>query len=202
MAVKLARPSESPALSPVAIAVLAITMSADSFAAAVGRGAARQAPGRAPMREALTTGLVFGLIEALTPVIGWAAGMVASRHVAVIDHWIAFALLCGVGLHTAHGALFPAPERRPSRASPWPLVATAVGTSLDAMAVGVSLAVLNADIVTIAAAIGLATFLLSSGGVLVGRMLGDRFGRLAELAAGVLLCGLGVVILIEHLTAG
>ncbi|CAG0983200.1 putative manganese efflux pump MntP [Rhizobiaceae bacterium] len=79
-------------------------------------------------------------------------------------------------------------------------MATAVGTSIDAMAVGISLAFLQVSIVIVAVAIGLATFVLSSGGMLVGRLIGHRLGRLAELIAGLALCGLGTMILLEHLS--
>ena len=81
------------------------------------------------------------------------------------------------------------------------LIATAIGTSLDAMAVGVSLAFLDVNIMVVAIAIGLATFVMSSGGMLIGRLIGERFGKMAEIAAGIALCGLGSFILFEHLTA-
>lgn len=80
------------------------------------------------------------------------------------------------------------------------LMATAVGTSIDAMAVAISLAFLQVNIVIVAVAIGLATFVMSSGGMLVGRLVGHRLGRLAELIAGLALCGLGTMILLEHLS--
>ncbi len=185
-------------MSPFAIAVLAISMSVDAFAVSVGRGAAI---GRPPFAEAVRTGAVFGLVEAITPVIGWVAGVAASRYVAAVDHWIAFALLAGVGLHMLHAAVTPGAARPPQGRSLTVLVATAIGTSLDAMAVGVSLAFLEVNIVVIALAIGLATFVMSSGGMLVGRLIGERCGRLAEVIAGMALCLLGTAILVEHLTA-
>lgn len=186
-------------MSPFAIVVLAVSMSIDAFAVSVGRGAAI---GRPRVSEALRTGFVFGTVEAITPVIGWAAGLAASRFVQAIDHWIAFGLLAGVGLHMIYAAIWKAGDDTPKGRSLTVLIATAVGTSLDAMAVGVSLAFLQVNIVVIAAAIGVATFALSSGGMLVGRLLGERFGRIAELVAGAALCGLGTLILIEHLSQG
>ncbi|WP_426956687.1 manganese efflux pump MntP family protein [Muricoccus radiodurans] len=185
-------------MSPVAIAVLAVSMSVDAFAAALGRGAVAE---RARLGDAMRAGLVFGTVEAITPVIGWAAGVAAAGLVAAVDHWIAFALLGLVG-----GRMVLEAVRRPEGAAPggrsgWMLLATAVGTSLDAMAVGVSLAFVNADIWVIAAAIGAATFLMATGGVLVGRLLGARVGRIAEALGGVALMILGGVILVEHLTA-
>ena len=108
-------------------------------------------------------------------------------------------LLAGVGLHMLIAAFSRRDEEAddtPRGRSIWVLLATALGTSIDAMAVGVSLAFLNVNIVVVALAIGAMTFLMSSGGMLVGRMVGQRFGRVAEVAAGVALCGLGLAILI------
>lgn len=185
-------------MSPFSIAVLAVSMSVDAFAVSVGRGAAI---GRPRLREALRTGIVFGTVEALTPVIGWAAGFAASRYVQAVDHWIAFALLAGVGLHMLHATFRAGEDAAPTGRSLAILVATAIGTSLDAMAVGVSLAFLDVNIIVVAIAIGLATFVMSSGGMLVGRLIGERFGKIAEAAAGVALCVLGGLILFEHLSA-
>ena len=185
-------------MSPTAIAVLAVSMSVDAFAASVGRGASI---GRPRLSEVLRTGVVFGIVEAITPVIGWAAGIAASQYVEAIDHWIAFALLVGVGLHMLYAAVWGSDDGAPRERSFSMLLATAVGTSLDAMAVGVSLAFLNVSIFVIAAAIGMATFLMSAGGMLVGRIVGERLGRAAEFIAGVALCGLGTMILFQHLSA-
>lgn len=185
-------------MSPMTIIVLAFSMSVDAFAVSVGRGAAI---GRPRMGEALRTGLIFGIVEAATPLIGWSAGVAASRHVEAIDHWIAFVLLAGVGLHMLYAAFQAADEERPTSNSLLVLIATAIGTSLDAMAVGVSLAFLQVNIVIIAIAIGLATFIMSSGGMLVGRLIGERFGKAAEIFAGIALFALGGSILIEHLSA-
>ncbi|WP_370677684.1 manganese efflux pump MntP family protein [Pleomorphomonas sp. PLEO] len=185
-------------MSPFSIAVLAVSMSVDAFAVSVGRGAAI---GRPRLREALRTGLVFGTVEALTPLIGWAAGFAAARYVEAVDHWIAFVLLAGVGLHMLYAAFRKEDAAAPTGKSLALLIATAIGTSLDAMAVGVSLAFLDVNIMVVAIAIGLATFVMSSGGLMIGRLIGERFGRIAEVVAGIALCGLGMFILFEHLTA-
>ena len=94
-----------------------------------------------------------------------------------------------------------ADEHDAPSATLWATVVTAIGTSLDAMAVGVSLAFLDVNIFLIALVIGLTTMMMSSAGILVGRLLGRRFGRIAETIGGVALFGLGLMILIEHLTA-
>lgn len=184
-------------MSPISIGVLAVSMSVDAFIASVGKGAAARRPS---FGNAIRTGAIFGVVEAITPLIGWAAGVAASQYVEAVDHWIAFVLLAAVGLHMVFQAWTRAEEEdRPQTL--WTTMMTAVGTSIDAMAVGVSLAFLDVNIFVIAIAIGLTTMAMSSTGMLAGRFLGSRFGRVAETVGGVALFGLGAAILFEHLSA-
>ena len=186
-------------MSPASIAVLAFGMSVDAFAAALARGASGR---RVHLGHALRTGMVFGLVEAATPVIGWAAGILAAGYIAAVDHWVAFGLLGLVGGRMILGAVRGHGDGGEAGGrSPLMLVCTALGTSIDAMVVGVSLAFLQIDIWLIAAATGLATFCMATGGMLAGRMLGARFGRWAEAAGGAALVVLGAAILYEHLAA-
>lgn len=185
-------------MSPIAIGFLAVSMSVDAFIASLGRGATAKRP---DFTLALRTGAVFGAIEALTPLLGWALGVAASRYVAAFDHWIAFTLLAAVGLRMVAQALRRPADAAPPSASLWALVATAIGTSVDAMVVGVSLAFLEVNIVIIAVAIGLATMAMSTTGMMAGRFLGSRLGRIVEIFGGLALVALGATILIEHLSA-
>ena len=124
-------------MSPLAVAVLAFSMSIDAFIAALSRGAATQG---ATFGAALRTGMVFGAVETLTPIAGWALGVAAGRYVAAVDHWIAFGLLAAVGGRMIFHAVTRSdetPPPRPRGAAITVLLATAVGSSLDAMAVGV-----------------------------------------------------------------
>ncbi|MET4683932.1 manganese efflux pump MntP [Brevundimonas faecalis] len=189
-------------MSPVAIAVLSVSMSADAFAAAIGRGAQH----RPSLAQALRSGLVFGVIEAITPLIGFALGVAAAGFVEAVDHWIAFGLLGAVGAKMIWEALKREEEveaeavggKAASRGL-LALVATAVGTSIDAGAVGVGLALLGANIWLIAACIGFTTFALATLGLLIGKAAGARLGKVVELIGGVALIGLGLKILLEHL---
>lgn len=183
-------------MTPLSIAVLALSMSADACAAAIGRGAAQ----RPSLPVALRTGLVFGTVEAITPLIGWSLGLAASSFVTEIDHWIAFVLLAVVGAKMAiEGFSRDANEpSAPASTGRVALLATAVGTSIDAAAVGVTLAILNANILVIALAIGCATFMLATAGLLIGRAMGARFGAVVEVTGGVALILLGAKILAEH----
>ena len=172
-------------------------MSTDAFAAAIGKGAALHKP---TLREALKAGLIFGVIEGLTPVAGWALGRVAAPYVEAFDHWIAFVLLCGIGLLMIKSSLSrdsDAPEK-PASHTVWVLALTGLATSIDAMIVGVGLAFLGADILITAAAIGFSTFVMVTVGVMMGRVLGVIAGKRAELLGGLVLIGIGCLILYEH----
>lgn len=189
-------------MSPLSVVSLALAMSADAFAAAIAKGAALRRP---RWREALRSGLIFGSIEALTPIVGWAIGTGAASWVQAWDHWIAFALLGGLGTKMVVDSLRPEsalPEDRPpERHSFRSLALTGLGTSIDAMAVGVGLAFVDVPILPIAATIGVATFLAVTAGILLGRILGAIVGRRAELLGGLVLIGVGAGILAEHLGA-
>ncbi len=181
-------------------ALLALAMSTDAFAAAVGKGTALHKP---RWSEALRTGAIFGVIEAITPLIGWALGYAASGFVKSWDHWIAFTLLSILGVRMIFAALHAPVEAevdKPMRRGFWLLAITGFATSIDAMAVGVGLAFLDVNILPIAAAIGFATFAMVTLGVMVGRLLGGFAGRWAEAIGGVLLIGIGSMILYEHLS--
>ena len=184
-------------MTPLSIVVLSLSMSADACAAAIGRGAVH----RPTVPAAVRAGLVFGTIEAITPVIGWMLGLAASTYVTAIDHWIAFVLLGIVGGKMAIEALRRdgAPHvEAPTGKARIALIATAIGTSIDAAAVGVTLAFLNANIVVIALSIGLATFSMATLGMLIGRAVGARFGSIVEFIGGLALIGFGTKILLEH----
>jgi len=180
--------------------LLALAMSTDAFAAAIGKGASLHRP---KFSEALRTGVIFGVIEAITPVIGWAFGLAAAQYVSRFDHWIAFVLLTALGLRMIYaGVATPKVDahEKPQRHSFWLLAVTAFATSIDAMAVGVGLAFIDVDIIPTAAAIGIATMLMVTVGVMLGRVLGNIVGRRAEILGGIVLIAIGGIILYEHLT--
>lgn len=179
--------------------LLALAMSTDAFAAAVVSGAALYRP---HWREAIRAGLIFGSIEATTPIVGWALGSLAAGYVEAWGHWIAFGLLALLGAKMIREGLQAADEPaedRPTSHPFWMLALTGLATSIDAMAVGVGLAFLDVAILPVAAAIGFTTFILVTAGVLLGRVLGVVIGKRAEIFGGVVLIGIGVAILAEHL---
>ena len=186
-------------MNAVSVALLSLAMSTDAFAAAVGKGTALQTP---RWSEALRTGAIFGVIEALTPLLGWTLGLSAANYVENWDHWIAFALLGGLGLRVVFQGLRKpdaAAPQKPSRHGFWLLAVTGFATSIDAMVVGVGLAFIDVDILPVAAAIGFTTFVMVTLGVMVGRLLGAVVGKRAEILGGIVLIGIGTAILMEHL---
>src|SRR5689334_12368065 len=179
---------------------LALSMSADAFAAALGKGAALDNP---RLSEALRAGLIFGTVEAITPVIGWAAGVTASRYISAFDHWIAFSVLGAIGGKMIWESIHRAGARqRPAQHSLGVLIGTASGTSIDAMAIGVTLALIEANILVAALAIGGTTFALATLGIMIGRLIGAKLGRLAEAAGGTALILIGTKILLDHILGG
>ncbi|MDR1076237.1 MAG: manganese efflux pump MntP family protein [Xanthomonadaceae bacterium] len=186
-------------MSPFSIILIGLAMSTDAFAAAVGKGAAMQRP-RLP--EALRAGLIFGVIEGLTPLIGWLLGVAASHYIAAWDHWIAFVVLLALGVHMIHASFQPeAEEAEPAaRNGFWGLAVTGFATSIDAMAIGVTLAFLEVGILVVALVIALCTFTMVTIGIMLGRALGVLVGKRAEMVGGIILIAIGAVILYEHLT--
>lgn len=187
-------------MNPISLLFLALAMSTDAFAAAIGKGSSLHKP---RITEALRTGLIFGVIEAITPIVGWGIGQVATQYVENWDHWIAFTLLLVLGLHMIYNGLKHEDdqEEKPNQHSFFILAVTAFATSIDALAVGVGLAFVNVNILVAATAIGLATTVMVTIGVMLGRVLGTVVGKRAEIIGGIVLMLVGATILYEHLGA-
>lgn len=177
--------------------ILALSLSMDSFAAALGRGAAQRKPG---IGEAVRVGTAFGACQLGMAAIGWTVGAAFASLVQAVDHWIAFSLLLLIGGSMIRNALGGAADDEPAaKRSGWlALLTMAVATSIDASAVGVGLGVADVDVAVTATLIGVITFLMGFGGVLLGGAAGPLLGRRAELVGGLGLIGIGTKILIEH----
>lgn len=186
-------------MSAISTGILAFSMSADAFAVAVSKGVCTPHP---RVREAVKTGAIFGIVEGITPIIGWLAGLAASRYIQAIDHWVAFVILGFVGGKLLYEAIYPDTDDACEPAAKGGLamtILTAIGTSIDALAVGVTLAFLPVNIWITAAAIGTATFLMATLGILLGHYIGTKAGRWAEALGGLALIGIGSHILLTHL---
>ena len=175
--------------------VIAVGLSMDAFAVSVCKGLAA---GRVRPRHILTAGVYFGGFQALMPLIGYLLGVQFQTLIAAFDHWIAFILLGLIGGNMIRESRQEA-EALDCDFSFRAMLPLAVATSIDALAVGVSFAFLRVEILPAVCFIGLVTFILSAAGVKVGSAFGARYKSGAELAGGLVLVGMGVKILLEHL---
>lgn len=180
--------------------LIAVGLSMDAFAVSICKGLS---VGAVRARHALTAGLWFGGFQALMPFLGWLLGSRFQGLITSVDHWIAFVLLCAIGGNMVRESrTCGACGEMDASFAPKVMLPLAVATSIDALAVGVSLTCMEVDILTAAGVIGAVAFCLSVLGGLLGRRLGCLFQRRAELAGGIVLILIGVRILIEHLTGG
>lgn len=176
-------------------------MSTDAFAASIAKSAKEAKRHNKPhIVDALRVGAIFGSVEATTTLIGWLLGIAASDFIVSVDHWIAFVLLSGVGSHMIMESFSTKNESNTSHnPSLYKLILVAIGTSIDSMAMGITLAFLDINIWIAALAIGLTTFSMSTIGTITGHLLGAKAGKLAECMGGIALIAIGTFILFEHL---
>ena len=184
----------------VELLLLAVGLSMDAFAVSICKGLAMK---RSTLKAELTCGLWFGGFQALMPLIGFFLGNLFAGAIEAVDHWVACLLLVIIGVNMLKEA-FGQDEECDSCGSADLGVKTmfvmAVATSIDALAVGISLAMAgDVNILQAVILIGICTCLLSMAGVKIGSIFGSRFEKKAQLAGGIILILLGVKILLEHL---
>lgn len=176
--------------------LIAVGLSMDAFAVAICKGLSIR---KLRWKNTALVGLYFGLFQALMPTVGYLLGSVFADAVAHIDHWIAFFLLGAIGINMIRESLHDTEENCNPSLCFRDMVLLALATSIDALAIGVSFAFLQVDILPAVSIIGTITFLLSMLGMQLGHMFGSRFQSKAELLGGCVLIFLGAKILLEHL---
>ncbi|MBR4017833.1 MAG: manganese efflux pump [Oscillospiraceae bacterium] len=187
-----------------ALLLLALSVSMDAFAVSMCKGLTVR---KAGLRECLTCGVWFGGFQALMPLAGFFLGMLFADAIKAFDHWVAFGLLAIIGINMLKEAFSSECECENCGGdfSVKTMFVMAVATSVDALAVGISLAMTGipvtgkGNIFFAVALIGLTTGLFSGMGVKIGNIFGSRFEKKAQIAGGVILILLGVKILLEHL---
>lgn len=175
--------------------VLAVGLSMDAFAVSICKGLSVM---ELKPKHALITGLYFGGFQALMPLLGYLLGKQFESLITNVDHWIAFVLLLLIGINMIRESRKKTEEMNASF-RPSVMLPLAVATSIDALAIGVTFAFLQVNIVYAVGFIGVTTFLLSAVGVKIGNVFGLKFKSKAEIAGGVVLILMGVKILLEHL---
>ena len=187
-------------MSFVMLFLTGVGLSMDAFAVAICQGLCMK---KLNWRYAAIIALFFGGFQALMPLIGWLLGSQFAGYIQSIDHWVSFALLALIGGNMVREALSPEEEETACAVTVKldykQLFLMAVATSIDALAVGVTFAFLEVEILPAITIIGCTSFVLSMAGVAVGNFFGSRYKKRAELSGGIILILLGLKILLEHL---
>lgn len=181
----------------ITVILIAIGLAMDAVAVSVSSGAVIQ---DLKIKNALKIALFFGLFQTIMPIIGWFAGSSMRGFITGIDHFIAFGLLFLIGIKMI-GESFKTPEERKGQdpLNNYTLFILAIATSIDALAVGITFGFLQLSLLISVIIIGAITFILSFVAVYVGRRFGGFFGKKVEIVGGLILIGIGVKILIEHM---
>jgi putative Mn2+ efflux pump MntP len=183
----------------IELMMLAVGLSMDAFAVSICKGLSMK---KAGLKEGAICGAWFGGFQGLMPVIGFFLGTLFAKQIEAFDHWVAFALLALIGGNMLKEAFCKCDccEEHDADLSVKTMFVMAVATSIDALAVGISLAMAgDVNIWVAMALIGVVTFLMCTAGVKIGNIFGNRFEKKAQIAGGVILILLGVKILLEHL---
>ncbi len=182
----------------ISIVLIAIGLSADCFAVALGAGVANCNYAR---RQVLRAGLAFGLAQAIMPVLGWLAGRTVVDYIAAYDHWIAFGLLVFVSGRMVWESLRPGhgEEKKTDITTGAALLVLSVATSIDALAVGLSFAFLEVNIALASPVIGIIAFTATVLGFALGRKAGRFAGKWAEIGGAVILLAIALRILLSHI---
>jgi manganese efflux pump family protein len=181
------------------VILISISLAMDAFAVSIGAGMSGYMVNK---RAKFRISFHFGLFQFLMPIIGWYGGIHIEPLIKNVDHWIALGLLSFVGIRMIRSGLSSESEafsRDPSKGAN--LVILSIATSIDALAIGLSLAVLKVGIWYPSVMIGIITGGLSLIGISLGKRIGEKLGKQMEVLGGLILIGIGIKILIEHLSA-
>lgn len=181
------------------ILMIAVGLAMDAFAVSIAAGTSGKLVGK---RATFRLSFHFGLFQAMMPVIGWFAGIYIADLISAVDHWVAFGLLLFVGSRMIVASIESEKEtfaKDPSKGTS--LVFLSVATSIDALAVGLSLAMIRVNIWYPCAVIGIVTAVLSVIGIRAGKYFGKKLGPRMELIGGIILIGIGLKILLTDLFA-
>jgi putative Mn2+ efflux pump MntP len=177
--------------------IIAVGLSMDAFAVAICNGLSI---GKMSYKHAVITGCFFGGFQALMPLLGYLLGTQFKDYITFIDHWIAFILLSIIGINMIRESRNEHCENVGNKFSLKNMILLSLATSIDALAIGVTLAFLQVNIVPAVTMIGITTFTLSFIGVKIGNVFGTKFKSKAELTGGIILIAMGIKILLDHLS--
>ena len=178
------------------IIAIGVGLAMDAFAVSICKGLSMK---KIDWKKAIIIALYFGIFQALMPVLGYFLGSTFSSFVQSVDHWIAFILLAIIGGNMIKDSTDDEVEKRNDKVDVKTMLLLAIATSIDALAVGVTFAFFEVNLLLSISIIGIITFVLSFLGVIIGNKFGDKFQNRAELTGGIVLIIIGLKILLEHL---
>jgi len=181
------------------ILTIALALAMDAFAVSIGVSLSQKS---LSAHQTMRLAFFFGLFQFLMPILGWLAGKSILAYIHAVDHWIAFFLLGFIGAKMIYESFKETEFKRGSKADSTrglPLLVLSIATSIDALAVGLSFAVLSVSVIPASVLIGLVAFAMSVIGVKIAPVLGKIVGKRAELAGGLVLIAIGVKILVDHM---
>lgn len=179
----------------VEISLIGISLAMDAFAVSVCKGLSMK---KMNWKKAIIIAVYFGIFQALMPLIGYFLGSTFESTVTAIDHWIAFALLALIGGNMIKEAFEKDEEKKNDKVDFKTMVVLAIATSIDALAVGITFAFFDINILLAITIIGVETLFIALAGVKIGNKFGDKYQNKAEFLGGIILILLGVKILLEH----
>ena len=181
-------------MNPLVLFLTAVGLSMDAFAVSLCAGLSME---RVTLKDSAVVGLFFGVAQAIMPLIGYFAGARFAIYIAGCDHWVVFAILLFVGSKTVKGSFdHTCPHINSLKFKD--MLPLSLATSIDALAVGLSFALLEVNILSASLLIGVVTLCTCMIGVKMGSALGERFKSRAQLAGGVILIMIGIKVVVEH----
>ena len=185
-------------MSFISIFLIALALSMDAFSVAMAIGAAGRGHSSIAVIRLATA---FGIFQFVMPILGWLLGKTVVSYISDYDHWIAFGLLLIVGLRMIK-EYFDKDEKERTKdpTKGWSLLILSIATSIDALAVGVSFAFFDVNIYYASAVIGIVCFIITALGMIFGKALSRVLGRKAVLIGAIVLIGIGIKIVVEHMT--
>ena len=186
----------------ITLFLLGVGLAMDAFAVAICKGLSMK---KVKTKNAIIVGLFFGGFQAFMPFLGWLLGSQFEQYIVSVDHWIAFGLLGIIGGKMLYEAIKGEEECDHEHSIKEEILdikelfILAIATSIDALAVGITFAFLKYPVGLSVTIIGITTFVISVAGVYIGNFFGEKFKKKAEIAGGIILVGIGVKILLEHL---
>lgn len=178
------------------ILLIGIGLAMDAFAVSICKGLSMK---KINWKNVVIIALYFGVFQALMPLIGYFLGMTFESIVTTFDHWVAFALLTLIGGGMIKESFDDEDDKKNDKVDFKTMVVLAIATSIDALAIGITFAFFDVNIVLAVSIIGIITFIISVLGVKIGNRFGDKYQNKAQLMGGIILVLLGFKILLEHL---